>query len=100
MALGCVAPEPVGQAVLVKGIRDAGEQHGQPLWLLDQLPALGRHLVHDAVNHRRLHRDLAPGPGWEGQGFLDAPLDALDESKGRPQGQRRRVDGVMLSLSS
>ena len=31
--------------------------------------------IHDAVDHRRLHRDLTARPGREGQGFLDAPPD-------------------------
>ena len=57
--------EPTREAMGVEGVRGAGEQHGQPVRFLDQLPALGWHGVHDAVEHRRLHPDQATRKGRE-----------------------------------
>jgi hypothetical protein len=74
-------------------MRSAGEQHGQPVWRLEQLPGLGRHPVHDAVDHCRLHRDLTTRPSREGQGFLDAHLDLA--WTGRPTA---RATGVGRSV--
>ena len=70
--------ESTREAIVVEGVGGAGEQNGQPVRFLDQLPALGWHGIHDAVEHRRLHPDLATRAGWELQGFLDSPLDTLN----------------------
>ena len=84
-------PEPTREAIVVEGVRGAGEQHGQPVRFLDQLPALGWHGIHDAVEHRRLHPDLATRAGWELQGFLDSPLDTLDKVIGAAAGTAHPV---------